>query len=137
MKGSKIDDLLRGVPKYGGVLAFDQIEFITPGKYWVVNSKPSNHPGEHWLVIDWTHKHPFLFDSFGKSPMFYGLTPMRHWKRHLQHPDSVTCGIYCVYYIVHRAKHYSPERMFQHFTKMRIQNDSRIKTWLRKRSKTL
>jgi len=137
MKGSEIDALLRGVPKYGGVFAFDRLDYLHPGKVYVVNNKPSTHPGEHWIVVDMTLRQPYLFDSFGKHPKYYGLPPMKHWKRALQDPKSYTCGVYCIYYIVHRTKHISPEHMFRKFTRRRVQNDRRVLTWLRRWSRTL
>ena len=110
---------------------------LKPGKMYVVNSKPSTHPGEHWLVIDWTYQKPYLFDSFGNSPKYYGLPPMKHWKRALQDPKSDTCGVYCMYYIVHRSKHYSPERMFHKFQRHRKKNDMRVLKWFRMWTRTL
>ena len=137
MRGSEIDLMLRKVQKYGGVLAFDQLKHLKPGKMYVVNTKPSTHPGEHWLVLDLTRQRPYLFDSFGNPPKFYNLSAMKHWKRHLQDPNGDTCGVYCIYYIVHRSKHFSPERMFKDFSRNRKENDRRVLKWLGKWSRTL
>ena len=137
MKGTEIDVMLRGLKSYGGVLAFDQLWHVEPGKMYVINNKPSRHPGEHWIVLDWTRRRPYMFDSFGYPPRLYGLPPMQHWRRALQHPKADTCGIYCIYYIVHRSKHYSPERMFESYTRNKIRNDKHITSWLERRVRTL
>ena len=133
MKGSVIDKILRGVEGYGEVLSIDQLHHLKRGKMYIVNTKPSYHPGEHWIVIDRTKKQPYLFDSFGKTPKFYGLPKMTYWKRHLQHPDSNTCGIYSMYYIVQRSRHYSPEYMFEQYGANRTNNDRKVQQWLKNR----
>ena len=137
MKGSEIDILLRGVKHYGGVLAFDQLDRTHTNKMYVVNTKPSTHPGEHWIVLDFTQRKPFLFDSFGNPPRLYNLPSMLYWKRHLQDSNSYTCGVYCIYYIVHKSRHYSPVRMFKDFSRNRKRNDRRVIKWLGKWSRTL
>ena len=129
MKGSQIHKMLRGVKKYGGILASDELKYAKPGKMYVVNTKPRRHPGEHWIVLDWSRRLPYFFDSFGHSPKYYGFPPMQHWKKHLQDPNSDTCGLYCIYYVMHRAKHYSPERMFELFPR---KNDARLLMWYNK-----
>ena len=107
------------------------------GKMYVVNTKPADHSGEHWIVIDWTKKHPYMFDSFGKTPKFYRLPKIAYWKRHLQHPDADTCGVYCAYYVVHRERQQSPDYMFQNYTRDKRNNDRRIMKWFKSRLKHL
>ena len=132
MKGSDIDMLLGGIKAYGGVLAIDQLRHLKRGKMYVVNTKPADHPGEHWIVVDWTNKRPYFFDSFGNPPKFYGLPKIAFWKRHLQHPDSDTCGVYSVYYVIHRSRRYSALHMFEHYGRNRKANDEKIVQWLKK-----
>ena len=125
--------LLSGIEAYGGMLAIDELPHLKRGKMYVVNTKPVDHPGEHWIVIDWTKKRPYLFDSFGNPPKFYGLPKVAYWKRHLQHPDSDTCGAYSVYYVINRSRHYSPMHMFEQYGRNKQNNDKRIEQWLKNR----
>lgn len=134
MKGSEIHALLRGVKMYGGVLAFDQLNLMRAGKLYVVNSKPSTHPGLHWLVIDLTKRKPYFFDSFGRPPKYYGLPPMQHWDRALQDARNDTCGVWCAYFVVQRSRRRSPHSMFSIFVARNKQhNDERILKWLKNR----
>lgn len=53
-----------------GVLACDQLPKHGVYKYpamFIVNTQPSNMPGEHWLYCGYTTKHRqgYFFDSFG------------------------------------------------------------------------
>lgn len=137
MKAYEVAMLLKGVKPFGGVLAIDQLRHLKRKKMYVVNTKPSDHPGEHWIVIDWMNRRPYMFDSFAQAPKYYGLPKMNYWKRQLQQFDSDTCGAYCVYYIVHRSRRHSPEYMFKDYGKNRKRNDRRIVEWLKWRLRHL
>lgn len=57
-----------------GVLACDQLTQTRSYKYpamMIVNTQPSDEPGEHWLAIYITkHKHGYFFHSFGHPPEY-------------------------------------------------------------------
>ena len=129
MKGSAIVSALSDVTVFGGVFASDQLHRIKKGKVYVVNTKPVNHPGEHWIVIDWTTRRPFFFDSFGRDPQTYGFPSMKYSTYKLQHLKSNTGGMYVTYYVVYKSMGYSIERMMKTFTKNTKKNDRFIRKW--------
>ena len=131
MKSSDIAYILKNVATFGGVLAIDQLQWLRKGKCFVVNTMPSHHPGRHWIVIDWINSVPFLFDSFGKPPSYYGLP--RHWSYSntiLQHPNSDTCGLYCIYYIVQRNKKITARQIVKPFGRNKKKNDAYVVKWI-------
>lgn len=129
MKGSDIDYLLRDISIYGGVLASDQLKFIKNDKIFVVNTKPSTHRGQHWTVIDTRGPRWYFFDSFGRSPSYYGFPKMKYWTRPLQ-GNSDTCGLWCCYYIVNVARNKTPTGAFKRFKKNKNKNDEYITRWV-------
>jgi hypothetical protein len=81
----------------------------------IVNTKPSNHPGEHWVAVFKTEDNVGVyFDSYGNPP--YNLPEIGEvlescddWKFNsttLQSPMSTTCGQYTVFVIAHLARGY-------------------------------
>lgn len=130
MKGSDVFHLLYDVKYFGGVLASNQLSRMKPGKCYVINTKPSKHDGEHWVVIDRTTKRNYFFDSFGNPPEFYRFPTMCYSPHHLQAPKSSVCGIYCCYYIVNRSYGYSLKRILQPFGKNKNKNDKYVMDWL-------
>lgn len=79
----------------------------------VVNTKPSNHPGEHWVCIVKTEENKGIyFDSFGYPP--YNLPEIGtvldscvEWSfndTRLQSTFSTVCGQYCIFFLTHFAK---------------------------------
>ena len=73
MNTQQIDSLLKRDPFskkiFKKVCALDQIEQPTSPSAYVINSDPSNKPGEHWVAV--------YFDKNGKGEYFdsYGLPP--------------------------------------------------------------
>lgn len=128
MKGSDVDYLLRDSDIYGGVLASNQLRFIKKGKLYVVNTKPSTHPGLHWTIIDNSGPRRYFFDSFGHSPGYYGFKEMPYWPRGLQ-GDSDTCGLWCCYYAVNKDKNKTPAQMFKRFNNNKKANDRFVIKW--------
>ena len=116
MEGGEIELFLKHLPVFGGVFSIDEIANLPWNRIFVVNSKPSYHRGEHWFCLDLTGKGPYLFDSFGNSAEYYGLPSMKYWNQPIQDSTSNTCGLHCIFYIVHKSKGYSPDRMFKHFS---------------------
>jgi hypothetical protein len=72
--------------------------------------------GRHWVALYVTDKSVEFFDSFGQHPKYiqngvmfmkaiqhYGKPLIIHSKR-LQHYSSKVCGVYCLAYVLMRAK---------------------------------
>ena len=92
-------------PYFCGVFAIDVFESYY-SRYckedsmniFVVNTQPSDLPGEHWVLISLNKKNLF-FDSFHKSPRFYGLLSpkMQECTSYRLQGDSRICGVYCIW----------------------------------------
>lgn len=130
MNGDDIAYLLKDEKSFGGVFASDQFPQRPRKKCYVLNTMPSTHPGEHWVVADYTASKPTFFDSFGRSPTLYGFPRASYSRKRLQ-GDSNACGIYCCYYIHYRSRGYAYARIFKDF-KNRRKNDAAMVRWLSK-----
>lgn len=112
------DDYARNV--MGGVIARNELSKVpttpTPLGY-VVNTKPSSHPGEHWVAVylDKDPRKPAeFFDSLGNHPRLYGqafLDFLNYGKRGFVHLSSrlqgnqlPACGHYAIYFVLLRAR---------------------------------
>ena len=105
--------MLKTFDDFGGVFPADKICELVQGKFYVLNSKPSNHPGEHWVAV-YLSEVPEFFDSLGHSPEYYASGfeellidhgPMYMYNtRRLQNYGSSACGHFCIYYIISRMK---------------------------------
>ena len=109
MKGSTIESLLKKDPVtrrcFIHVLAADQLPNKLKVGLYILNTDPIDSPGQHWTVFYKPNRGPVeFFDSFGHPPQYYH----RHWKakiynrKQLQAPNSTVCGLYCVYFALHR-----------------------------------
>lgn len=75
----------------------------------VINTDSSSEPGEHWIaVFVGKDKCPIYFDSFGLPPLhkdlisFLDINSNSTWKYNqltLQHPESSSCGRYCIEFL--------------------------------------
>jgi hypothetical protein len=92
------------------VLARDRLpkKIFYPSSY-VINTDNHNEPGEHWLAFFYDSSgYCTFFDSFARSPKEFQLEEFldktsndwNHNTMRLQNMNSVTCGYYCVYFIL-------------------------------------
>ena len=101
---------------FDGVYALDEIvQISTKPRLILVNTDPSWKRGQHWLVIFFPlrGRKAELFDSLGSANKKYPREIMRFiWKfassvklskKMVQPPDTVLCGLYCLYYAVCRC----------------------------------
>jgi len=105
---------------------------------YVVNTDPCSESGSHWTVFHFPEKGPCeFFDSAGNLPGSYHprfefvlvangphylYTPDR-----IQPTDSVTCGLYCVYFVRQRYGNVSFKNIMKGFSTMRLMdNDRRV-----------
>ena len=98
----------------------------------VVNTDKADEPGTHWIAI--------IIDKNGYGEYFdsYGLPPMHHEivkflknntnnyfynKKLIQCLTCITCGHYCIAYIILRSKGYSYNYFIKLFTENQYKND--------------
>ncbi len=103
----------------------------------IINTDPSYLPGRHWLAF-YIDKNGvgFFFDSYGKSPAFYGLehylkkltTTIVTNNQRLQGVNSSTCGLFSIYFILLKSRGFSMNQIVQIFSKKHFSfNDELIK----------
>ena len=125
-------------PIFMGCFALDEIP--KRPRYpscFISNTKPRNHPGEHWVAF-YYDKTGFcdFFDSYGQNPNKYYLKTYldetsSNWtfnNKRIQGLSSY-CGHYCVFYLLFRARNKS-YIFFQKFFKNFRLNDFIIKKML-------
>ena len=99
---------------FKAVLPFDCLPKSPPyPSAFVVNTHPQGKKGEHWLAIYYDKKGKCrFFDSFGNSPIFYGLlgyiektaTSWEYNSVQLQSIFSTLCGYYCIYFVLLKSR---------------------------------
>ena len=107
---------------------------------FIFNNEPSTEAGMHWLAFYFPDKgHSEFFDSYGFPPEVY--TPnftkfIKNTKRHintqtLQSMDTAVCGDYSLYYLWHRIRGNSIEKIDQVFTNNTHFNDKIVVSFVR------
>ena len=123
--------------KFCGVFPSDKLPQTT-NKYpcgLVANTDPSTKPGKHWISIYLSSPcKGSWFDSYGKSPEFYGAAFTSFLEKHcddwdfnnrkLQSDWSDVCGQYCIVFLSHKARGYSMNKIVQLFGNDTVLNDS-------------
>ena len=112
MNTSQIDQILRQElgEVFVGVFSRDTIPLQLPNKFaMVVNTHPSNKPGEHWVAFYVDRREGEYFDSYGFPPppdfeiLLDKYSVTQSYNRHqLQDYFSFVCGQFCIYYLYHR-----------------------------------
>ena len=120
--------------KFCGVFPSDKLP-QTIDKYpcgFVANTDPSTKPGIHWVPP----RKGSWFDSYGKPAEFYGAAftdflekQCDEWDfndRKLQSDWSDICGQYCIFFLSHRARGYSMNKILQLFVDNTMLNDAKV-----------
>ena len=108
---------------------------------FIFNNEPSTEAGMHWLAFYFPEKgQSEFFDSYGFPPEFY--TPnftkfIKNTKRHintkiLQSMDTAVCGDYSLFYLWHRVRGKSIEKIDSIFTENTRMNDRMTVSFVRK-----
>jgi len=105
--------------------------------FYVINIDPKHMPGSHWVVVYFDNGKGFYFDSFGVPPIHRDIiqflekaSSYRYNDRIIQHVNGITCGLYCVFVILHLSKGYSIQYVLNSFESNRSYvNDRKIRQW--------
>jgi hypothetical protein len=110
---------------FKNVLSSDQLpSVITSPSLYIVNSEDHTLPGEHWLAIYKIHDKVEFFDSLGNTPDYYNINWLKiiannalelEINDRIQNYDTNTCGKYCVFYALLRARDWTMEEIVQLF----------------------
>ena len=88
----------------------------------VINTKPHDHPGEHWIcLVKCENRRAIYFDSFGIPPFNLPevgdiLSNCDEWtfnETRLQSTFSTVCGQYVTFFLTHFAKGYTLEHIVE------------------------
>lgn len=125
-----------------GIYPIDRLPNITRfPSCLIVNNQRSNEEGEHWVAIYFDKKGKCeFFDSFAKSPRFYGLQNylksyahrVKYNKQIIQSNYSEYCGLYCIFYLIFKLNHRSMLYYQKLFKKNPNQNDKMFSRWIKK-----
>lgn len=105
----------------------------------VVNTHPSNMPGEHWLGVYFTKQgHGYFFDSFGNPPTHVQFPPdinkflkqnctdVIYSTKQVQDDDSTACGQHTVFFLYHIQRGLSYENFIDKYGSNLICNDTMV-----------
>lgn len=128
MNGIQIATILERDPyttnSFGGVYAKDLFASIKSlkNKLFVVNTDNSNYPGSHWVAFNFSSASCEFFDSYGQSPIIYGLHKIfqrykvTYSNKPIQGFNSSVCGQYCILFLLLRSRGYSYSNIISWFT---------------------
>ena len=128
-----------------GVFAADELpeKIDTFPCGFVVNTDPSTEPGTHWVVFSFpSHGEGEFFYSYGYPPEDYG-EPFKSYKigiwnkRKIQSSWSEVCGQYCIFYLYHRSRGYSMNKIVNLFSSNTELNDCNVACYVKKHFNTV
>ena len=142
MNTSQLNASLKSINFFAGTFPCDSLpKDLSPRRKpcaLIVNTDPNGAKGEHWTVLileaDGSGEY---FDSFGLPPMVPQVYKYLNLQcpsgfayscQTLQHPEAVTCGLYCVSFIKHRAEGGSLLQFLQKFTRNLDTNEQILKS---------
>ena len=113
-----LESFLSPDTKLFSIISDDEVEQIDPKiqKYYIVNLDLSRGPGTHWIALGIFRETIEFFDPLGCEVLNWPNLPVGLLKflfrasfkktivriERLQSDKSVQCGLYCVFYIMHR-----------------------------------
>lgn len=98
---------------FGGVLPKDKLPRNRGVlKSFIINTHPSNKPGEHWQAVFFdAHNRASFFCSYGTPPtgvvkkfLIENSSSVRYNSFRLQHRRATSCGLYCLYFLWHQSR---------------------------------
>ena len=113
-----------------GVFPADQLPktFYTFPCGFVANTDPSTQPGTHWVSFYFPSREKGeFFDSYGHPPEHYGFKFYE-----IQSSWSEVCGQYCIFYLYHKSRGYSMNKIVNLFTDNTSINDCNVACYVKK-----
>jgi len=105
---------------------------------YILNTEDSFSPGSHWIVYAREGKEVGYFDSFGRSPRFYGLDlpdvkPSSIITDYRIQGNSKLCGLYCVLACSKLSRGVNLTSFLKNsFSRIDIsKNDKRLLNWMK------
>ncbi len=121
LSSDDLNCLVNNQTNFLGIFASDQLEtlrIVRPFVFFIVNLDISTQIGSHWIAIRIGRRSVEIFDSLGFSFDLWQVYPKyllrflsRYTKSHnflispvLQPPNTYTCGLYTVFFIIYRQR---------------------------------
>lgn len=113
-------------PQFLGVFASDELpdKLLSKPCALIANTDPSGKRGEHWVTF-FVSKEGIVeyFDSFGFAPYIDSFKTFIDREctegifnaKRLQSATSSVCGLYCVYFLVHRVRQVKMKQVLSKF----------------------
>ena len=128
---------------FRGVFACDQLptRYVPRPSAFVVNTDPSNKPGQHWVAIYITQNgEGEYFDSYGQRPTLPPIksflkknaTSTTYNHRPLQGPLSAVCGQYTIFFLLQWYRGLSMSKIIRLFSSDKMDNDIAVNDSIRK-----
>ena len=128
---------------FRGVFACDQLptRYVPRPSAFVVNTDPSNKPGQHWVAIYITQNgEGEYFDSYGQKPTLPQLKSflkenaslINFNRQPLQGPLSAVCGQYTIFFLLHRCRGSSMRNITHLFSSDKMDNDITVNDFIKK-----
>lgn len=126
-----------------GSLAANELPYQSDlNGFYILNTDESGLPGRYWCVFYFNDNSSEFFDSLGRPPEYYhkyfkdyllarGL-PYRYNVMNIQSPQSILCGLYCIYYCYMRCQGNSLFYITRTFVHSTLDNDSLVCKYLEK-----
>ena len=148
LSSTDLYQLVKGLPNFVGVFASDELEtlrIVRNNLFFIINLDTLEQVGSHWLAVRISRKSVEIFDSLGFSLKLWQTYPKhllnflgRYSKSHnflispvLQPPNTYTCGLYCIFYIIYRQK-ISFSNCIRKFSRDILENNCKLYSYLDK-----
>jgi hypothetical protein len=151
MNSNQLDKCLKKIVgnqkfKYA-VIAADHVNKILKSTYsvYIINIDPSTMSGSHWIAA-FIRKNRFeIFDPLGGRIATYSAEYFKQISQHvgwentkqIQSSYSISCGIFCLYYIYLRLKGTSSIAIVNKFCSNYYYNEMFVNCWFKKYFKIL
>ena len=110
MDNTSLKQIVNRIPllkyRYMGSFPSDFVPILPNDTFAIINTHPSNTPGEHWIMIAKFHHELYFADSLGLSINNYPFLKQHYSqmvRTRLQDHPSV-CGFYTIYAAFHLFK---------------------------------
>ena len=141
----ELETLLSPDSKLFSIICDDQVEQIDikTEKYYIVNLDTSQGPGTHWIALGIFQETIEFFDPLGCELLNWPNLPIGLLKflfeasfektivriERLQSNVSVQCGLYCLFYVMHR-QNFSLQAIIDYFGHQK-DNDQKLIRYFR------
>jgi Ulp1 protease family, C-terminal catalytic domain len=121
--------------KFGGVYSSNCLPLIAKFNGYIINLDENSERGSHWVAIYFTNERKAeYFDSYGLPPFLPNILTFLNrnstsWifnVKTLQNENTVVCGQYCIYFILHKCHNINLNNIVNAFNSSKNMNDKKV-----------